>query len=393
MLVIEIDELLSNKVQENQSLEYKAYNFENGKFNTLDQKHKSTLIKEICAFANAQGGTIILRIGEDENHNPTAASGTGVTEELFEQWEQSFRLFCKTKIRPVLHGIDCTSIEYNGVHLVRIEVPKSILMPHAFYDGNRDEFYIRYGNICNHMSYDDLKRSFTELESIQSKISNFRDNRLSMIVNDEVIGDFESDTIMALHVVPYWSMGLNNYIDFNDVKHNSVFDVFSPTPMGGGSRRGEISYNSDGMIVTYGENREFPVMSYSQLFHNGSIESVEIRMMNFIAKSGGNKYIYNWGQIERIIYTKVNDFCNLMETAGIPKPYNVFVSLLNAKGKQAITNQFNDLSRPLPRDIIKSIPAYISEDSTLKESLVPLFDSLANSFGLEKSHFMKNTSF
>ena len=116
-------------------------------------------------------------------------------------------------------------------------------------------------------------------------------------------------------------------------------------------------------------------------------------MMNFIAKSGGNKYIYNWGEIEGIIYTKVNDFCNLMETAGIPKPYNVFVILLNAKGKQAITNQFNDLSRPLPRDIIKSIPAYISEDSTLKESLVPLFDSLANSFGLEKSHFMKNTSF
>ena len=49
----------------------------------------------------------------------------------------------------------------------------------------------------------------------------------------------------------------------------------------GGSRRGEISYNSDGMIVTYGENREFPVMSYSQLFHNGSIESVEIRTDEF----------------------------------------------------------------------------------------------------------------
>ena len=74
-----VDELLSNKVQENQTLEYKEYNFENGKFNSLEQKQRSTLIKEICAFANAQGGTLILGIGEDENHNPTAAFGTGVT--------------------------------------------------------------------------------------------------------------------------------------------------------------------------------------------------------------------------------------------------------------------------------------------------------------------------
>ena len=56
MLVIEIDELLSNKVQENQSLEYKAYNFENGKFNTLDQKHKSTLIKEIWIVTCRKSG-------------------------------------------------------------------------------------------------------------------------------------------------------------------------------------------------------------------------------------------------------------------------------------------------------------------------------------------------
>ena len=381
-----VDELLSNKVQENQTLEYKEYNFENGKFNSLEQKQRSTLIKEICAFANAQGGTLILGIGEDENHNPTAAFGTGVTGELFEQWEQSFRLFCKTKIRPVLHGIDCTSLEHNGVHLIRIEVPTSILKPHAFYDGNRDEFYIRYGNICNHMSYDDLKRSFTELESIQSKISNFRDNRLSMILNDEVAGGLMDNTSLVVHIVPHWSMGLSNYIDLNLVKNDPSFDVFSPTSTSG-VRNGELNFNTDGMMVSYGYG-EFPTMSYSQLFHNGAIESVEVRMMNFKVNAAEEKHIYKWREMEELLYQKCSDFCNTLEKVDIPKPYSIFVSILNAKGKQTRINNWN-FSQSLTRDIIKSIPAYISEDSSFDEALVPLFTSLANSFGMERSLILK----
>lgn len=339
--------------------------------------------KKFALLLTAQGGTIIIGIAEDEKHNPTASSDTGVEQEAFEAWEQSFRLVCKTKIRPVLHGIECSIVKHNGIYLISIEIPKSILRPHAFYDGNRDEFYIRYGNICNQMSYDDLKRSFTELESIQSKILSFRDNRLSMILNDEVVGDSLDQTNLVLHMIPHWSMGLGNYIDLNKVKQDFSFDVFSPTPLGG-SRRGDLGFNTDGMIVTYGHD-EFPVMSYSQLFHNGSIESVEIRMMNFSSNSENERHIHKWWEMEELIYKRINDFSHVLGKTSIPKPYTVFVSILNAKGKKAIVDSFGDLSKPLPREIIKSIPAYISEENSLKEALAPLFTSLANSFGMEQA--------
>lgn len=301
-------------------------------------------------------------------------------------------MLCKSKIRPVLHGINCKLEKNNEDNLIIIEVPKSILKPHAFFDGNKEEFYIRYGNMCNHMSYDDLKRSFTELDSIQSKIFSFRDNRISMILNNEIFGDFQNETILVLHVIPHWSIGLRNSIDINVIdreilKEDNSFDVFSPTPLGA-SRRGSLNYNTDGIIVSYGREYgidKFPVKSYTQSFHNGAIESVEIRMMNYSESNNlEEKYIYNWGEMEELIYKKIDSFCSLLEKINVPKPYNVFVSILNAKGKRAILNEWNEFSKPLPRDIIKSIPAYISEDIPLNKALIPLFTSLANSFGVEK---------
>lgn len=50
--MINIENLLIEKVQENQNLEYKNYFFKDGKFNYLDQRQRNALLKEVCAFAN-----------------------------------------------------------------------------------------------------------------------------------------------------------------------------------------------------------------------------------------------------------------------------------------------------------------------------------------------------
>lgn len=391
--MIDIENILNEKLQENQHLEYKDYFFENGKFNSLGQKQKNTLAKEICSFANAEGGTIIIGISEDELHNPMECSDIGIDCETFEQWEQSFRLFCKSKIRPVLHGIKCEIIEKGDKNLISIEVPKSILKPHAFYDGNKDEFFIRYGNICSHMNYDDLKKAFTEIDSIQNKVFKFRDNRISMILNDEIAGNIGDKAILVLHIIPNWSMGMNCYVDFRKVKYDDSLDVFSPTQFGNGSRRGTLLYNADGMMINYGYGNS-SVMSYTQLFHNGAIESIEVRMMNCEANELNNNStcIYKWYELEMLLCQKIYEFCNVLGKINVPKPYNVFASILNAKNKKAIIDCFGELSSPLSRDIIKSMPAYLDEDSNFDEAMYPLLTSLANSFGLEKSYMYDNNN-
>lgn len=76
----------------------------------------------------------------------------------------------------------------------------------------------------------------------------------------------------------------------------------------------------------------------------------------------------------------------------VPKPYNVFTSILSAKGKKAVIDEFGRFSRPLSRNIIKSMTAYINEDSSFAEAIYPLLTSLAHLFGLEKSRMYNSDS-
>lgn len=51
-----LEEIITENISESDSLEYKDYCFKDGKLTSLDQKGLASLFKEICAFANYNGG-------------------------------------------------------------------------------------------------------------------------------------------------------------------------------------------------------------------------------------------------------------------------------------------------------------------------------------------------
>ncbi|WP_239738408.1 RNA-binding domain-containing protein [Mammaliicoccus sp. H-M32] len=105
MIDINIQEIWDNKLSEDQKLEYKQYFFTNGKFSSISDKEKNKLLQVISSFANTTGGIIIIGIGEDDNHNPAQLKDVGINEQNLETWEQSFRQYISSKIKPVIHGI------------------------------------------------------------------------------------------------------------------------------------------------------------------------------------------------------------------------------------------------------------------------------------------------
>ncbi len=315
-----ISDFIENKIPESQNLEYKSYNFKNSKFSSLAEKSKNNFVKEITAFANSEGGTIIIGIDEDEHHNPTKTSDVGVNKDTFEMWEQSFRQYISAKIKPVIYNIECRIDQHQGSNLIIITIPKSILKPHAFDDGNKDTFHIRYGNTVNAMRLEELRTAFQSRELLEQRILNFRDERIAKLYSGEQIGELEDKSLLLLHIIPEWSMHLNNYINLKDLKDNYKLDVFSPSrEVGSNNRVGQISYNHEGIRIK-AEDFSNELMSYTQTFSNGVIESVEIRMMNYSRNGTSTQKISRWDEFEKYLAYKIRELTSVLLDHGIAKP-------------------------------------------------------------------------
>jgi len=381
--MVTLQEIWDLKLPGGQKLEYKQYTFTDGKFKNLEDNQKRKLSQVISSFANSDGGSLIIGIAEDDSHNPSTLNDVGVDQKSFENWEQSFRQYISSKIKPVIYGVECYIDQIEGVNLIKIDVPRSLNKPHAINNGSKDELYIRYGNMTNPMLLDDLRNAFGDKNITENKIKNFKNERLSMILGDEIFDDLNNNSALVVHIIPEASTKLDNYVDLKKAEQDQNLDVFSPTKMGG-FRRGNVIYNMDGIMVFY-ESSNNNLSSYTQLFHNGSLEATEVRLMNHINDVDGKSYIYNWYKFEKLLANKIYSLSKVIEKAHISKPYYVFTTLLNVKGKQSFGDVGLYPESPIKRNIVHSVPSYINEEKNFASSLYPLLTSLANVFGIKNS--------
>lgn len=377
-----IVDIWEQKQPEGQNLEYKSYEFSDGKFNGISDKEKSKLAQVISSMANAEGGTIIIGIREDNDKNPSILIDIGVTLKQFETWQQSFRQYMSSRVKPIIYGIDCEIIELEGKNLIQIDVPNSLSKPHALNNGSKDEFYIRYGNMTHPMLLDDLRDAFEDKSLIENKIINFKNERLSMVLGNEVIGDIDGQAGMILHIIPESSMHLNSYIDLRKAKLNEKLDLFSP-PNKRTSKLGRVDFNMDGLLVHY-KSIGSPNNSTAQIFHNGIIEVLEFRLMNMWDEYNKKNFIFDWTVIEKTLAERLYNYSVLLQEMNISKPYYIFLTLFNVKGRQSLWDFDLYPEKPLSRNIIKLAPGFILEEEFEKE-IAPILNSFANTFGMEKS--------
>lgn len=367
----DLQELIDNKVFENKELEYKDYSFADGK---MSDRNKDKFMKEIAAFANTNGGTIIVGMQEDENRLPTKLVGAGFSLNEFDNWLSSFRQLVLSRIRPHLHGVECIPVELDDGNIaIVISVPKSFARPHSFWDGNKDEFFMRYANGITYMDIDDLRKEFLYGNELQGKIRQFRKDRISMILANECVGDLGNDAKILFHIVPEWSFELGNRVDLGTLQGDASF---RPISGNGWNWR----YTADGYCIYTSELNTGAINSYTQIFHSGIVETVEVRL---ISKCGG-KEVYNWLETQGTIISALDQYSVLLGRLGVPKPWHLFGTILNGKGYTASAG-WCDTSLPLERNIIDSLDGICTDEIPFHTALKPVFDSLSNAFGFSKS--------
>lgn len=363
----DLQALIDNQVFENRELEYKDYSFVDGK---LQDKQKDKFMKEIAAFANTNGGTIIIGMQEDENRLPTKLSGAGMGLGDFDSWLSSFRQLVLSRIRPHLHGIDCVPVELgdNNIAIV-ISVPKSFARPHSFWDGNKDEFFMRHVNGIMYMDIDDLRKEFLYTSGLQEKIREFKRERISLILANECVGNLGNLAKLVIHIVPEWSFELGNTVDLKLIDRNS-----SVHPLSGSSWN--YRYNADGYCIFGADHLTNLIQTYTQFFRNGVIEATEVRCISGYK----NKEVYNWSSLQGQLTRVISDYGTHLDMLNVPKPWHISATLLNAKGY--FTNTGWDTSAPIERDIVNSLESICTEEHSLQDALKQVFNSLSNAFGI-----------
>ncbi|WP_313180895.1 RNA-binding domain-containing protein [Lacrimispora sp.] len=373
---LHLQELIDNKIFENKELEYKDYSFIDGK---MTDKHKDKFMKEIAAFANTNGGTIIIGMQEDENRLPTKLSGAGFSLKEFDNWLSSFRQLVLSRIRPHLHGVECIPVELDGDDIaIVISVPKSYARPHSFWDGNKDEFFMRYANGITYMDIDDLRKEFLYTNSVQDKMRQFRRDRISMILANECVGNLGNSAKIVFHIIPEWSFELGNLVNIEKVDRNSNFRPFSGSSW-------NFRYNADGYCIFSKNKNDELIKTYTQLFHNGIIEVVEIRLISQYHE----KQIYDWAQIEEAIIEATENYGDILKLLDVPKPWHIFATLLNAKGYTTCYGGWND-SEVVDRNIVNSLDGIWTDDNNFKLALSPVLNSLSHAFGFSGTSKLNN---
>ena len=367
-------DLVEEKVSENNKIEFKKFQFVDGKI-TAEQKEK--LEKEIAAFANAEGGTIYIGIDESREKIASQVVGVGCGIEKFDEIQLAIQSRLLAKVHPRIYGIsmECFALPNNDM-VMTISVPKSISRPHAVNDGNKDNFYIRHSNGVTNMSLDDLRREILAGASYQSEIKKFRQDRVGMIMSNEYIRHLQDGAKLVVHIIPLWSLEFGNSVDLEAVNSWTSKDPF--WPMSGSGC--DMAYCSDGKLAFSVPYRANYVQSSVLLLRSGIIEAIDVRMMNCNAEI---KQAFQWCEIEKTVRKKLDAYSSLLQKLDVPKPWYLSVCITNGKGYW--TDSYGEESAELHSDYIQAVDVIWNDGQTLNETIQPCLDSLANAFGFPKS--------
>ena len=138
MNTAELAELISNG--EDSGVEFKR-----------DDIQSDNLAKELVAFLNLDGGTILLGVEDD-------GKISGTTRENLDEWVAEL---CRTKIEPpVIPSLSWARNVDPGKHVLAVRVTLGPDKPYARVHHGRRTYFVRVSNTCREASREELERMF-----------------------------------------------------------------------------------------------------------------------------------------------------------------------------------------------------------------------------------------
>ncbi len=365
---IHLDELVRSGVPEGISIEYKRETY-----GTSDTD-KTEALKDISAFANTIGGTLIIGM---EAQNGIATRLVGLSAEGVDAEILRLESMARSGIEPQILGLRFRSIQFsNGRSAIVVRIPRSWNPPHRVSARRHNRFYVRNSGGVDEASLEELRSLFGSATTMEERISRFRRERLDRIeAGHGSVPTSEENGRLILHLVPLSTFDHRSFLDAEHV--HSHQNMFGPI--------GRISglsprYNLDGFVSVGFEGSP---CAYTQVFRNGVVEAVRAGLTD--QHEGIIQISPSW-LVPQVI-DAVDRHLNGLNTIGVPLPILCMITLWGtADARLAFfrhgfrdqdTVPFGVKELLLPETLITSFGTPLDYGKALR----PAFDVLWNAAG------------
>lgn len=363
-------ELIENKIPESHTLEYKRETYKK------NDKGKKELLKDLAAFANADGGDLIIGIAENEDGVATALTGiekAKIGQEL-ERLEQIARSNFEPKIEFQMREI---SLSGDKVALI-FRIPASEIGPHRETFNGINRFHVRGSKTTDEPDVEGLRKMFLAPYLREQKIREFVDERLENISKGNGPIPLRGNDFFAIHIVPFRTHHVR--FGYAPLTQRHICQTFYPISASSWDYRA----NLDGVLLHSMEAHA--ARSYFQIFRNGSIESV---CCGFAREANGY-YTVQWTWLVKELIEATYRYVNSITNLGVNYPYVIFWSLHGLNNVRPIFgNEFytGSSAKPFDRDRIYLPELQINEFSDIddaRQKLRPSLDTLWQSVGYDR---------
>lgn len=368
----DLQELVVAQVPEGLRVEYKLETYGN------TDAGKREYLKDISAFANSQGGHLILGVEETDG---VATAVVGLESTNLDAELRRLEQIARDGLEPRISGLRIKSIPLAvGRHAILLRVPRSWNPPHRVVAQGSNRFYVRNSAGVHEPNVEELRALFTESGLALDKARLFRDERIKTILLGSGERPLVNNGRLILHIVPIASFSGLAAVDIEQVHRQSA--AFRPI----GTVDLIPRFNYYGFInETDGSENQ----GYTQIFRNGILEAT---MADLIEERDGQRFIPAL-TIERYIFDVFTRYIIGLRDVGVPPPLIILLTLEGVLGvKYAVRQRYRD-DRPLPEEVLK-LPECILEDygANLEHhrAVRPAFDALWNAIGFPRSKFFNN---
>jgi hypothetical protein len=350
-----------------------------------DDKSKYEFLKDVCAFANADGGDLLYGVQEKPAGHadhlvpiPIATHGIDATKLRLAQ-------ILQTGLEPRLAGVVMYPVPLaSGDYVLVVRVPGSFQRPHRYRTGGHTRWVVRVDTGTVDLTYEQIRDAFDRGATLGDRARRFRDDRLAGLVSGTSARPLRSGPRCVVHLIPLASMAGRASVDVAPLYHNGYQDFMFPD-WGGADR----TLNLDGLVVYPGVSAAD--IAYNQVFRHGALEAARyVGALN--TPDPGDKTLMWSSVISGLVRTALATFLAATQRWNIAGPAVAATALLDTAGfrfayqyrggvtRNAVSDRSNLI---LPEVWIEQLAGAVDPDAFAR----PLLDTLWQAFGLERCTF------